>query len=1018
MSVACPSCHAVLTLRELKPGRYHPKCARCSETFTLVVEWTVATAEPAAVSQPSVSRSGVLSKPAPRKRAPDDEDLAARMLAGGDGDDLADRMLADDATGVDAHATGDFSADLDGAPPKPKAKPLSKTVAKPPPRKADTHATGDFTAPEAPAADPEATGVSSTGASLPDGPDPHATGEFTEAEVKPKAPSRPVPKPASRPIPKPAPRKADPHVTGDFTEPAAHSPAATGVTDPSAADADHEKPTVPAAKPAKKAKREADVDAPARLGGYEVIKVLGKGGMGAVLLGRQISLDRKVALKVMHERIAQNPGFVARFTREAYAAAQLTHHNVVQIYDIGEDRGRHFFSMEFVPGQSLMDLVKEKGKLSAEAAVGYVLQAARGLRYGHNQGMVHRDIKPDNLMVNDEGIVKVADLGLVKLPSGELPEQAGAVPDAGGEGNSNLTRAGSVMGTPAYMAPEQARDSASVDQRADIYSLGCTLYVLLTGKPPFEGKTALEVISKHQTEPIIPPEVVVKRVPKALSAILLKMMAKRPEDRFQTMDDVIAALEGFLGVKQAGPFTPTEEQADQLEKYTCQFNVRSKGKLKGVLALGFFAACVLGVVGAAFAGAAALAGGVLGLMVMTPVAYFVTHGALSGGVLFPRVRALVFGMRFFDWLMWVGGGLLCLVTLYLFGLLWSWLGFAAVAALLGFLLWAITDRPQVKGQEQPIEDARGLFKKMRLQGLDEEALRQFVCKFSGSTWEPVFEALFGYEAKLAARAYRTGNTGEESRTAGAWREPIVAWLDARLEARRLAREQRHLKKIEAKALVAEGVGKAEANARADELAAALVEGAAGAQQARRQGQPADVRGMVAAARERRRPKEGYNLAGVKSRNLSFRNALNDWLGRRLRFLLGGLLFAAGLLWMYQNNLLSSENNVFKQLLAMNFEAAGKGLDKAAGKPLAVSFLPADVTKVVNSYAVPLTGFLLIVSSLLYYGWKPSVVAIPGAVVGVLGPTLGVPEAGPLSAPMVSLLIAAVLILGVARLVRK
>ncbi|HEY1189997.1 MAG TPA: serine/threonine-protein kinase, partial [Gemmata sp.] len=150
-----------------------------------------------------------------------------------------------------------------------------------------------------------------------------------------------------------------------------------------------------------------------------MLKVLGKGGMGAVLLGRQLSLDRKVAIKVMHPKIAAHPSFVARFTREAYAAAQLTHHNVIQIYDIGEDHGQHFFSMEFVPGRSLMELVKAEGRLAADVAVGYTLQAARGLRYGHKQGMVHRDIKPDNLMLNTEGIVKVADLGLVKLPGGE-----------------------------------------------------------------------------------------------------------------------------------------------------------------------------------------------------------------------------------------------------------------------------------------------------------------------------------------------------------------------------------------------------------------------------------------------------------------------------------------------------------------------------------------------------------------------------------------------------------------------
>ena len=157
---------------------------------------------------------------------------------------------------------------------------------------------------------------------------------------------------------------------------------------------------------------------------------------------------------------------------------------------------QHFFSMEFVVGKSLGDIIKSTGKVAPEVAVGYILQAARGLKYGHDQGMVHRDIKPDNLMLNDQGIVKVADLGLVKLPrkadTGAVVEDltASTVVDPDATNPNELTRAGAVMGTPAYMPPEQGRDSASVDQRADIYSLGCTLYVLLTGKPPFEGKTA------------------------------------------------------------------------------------------------------------------------------------------------------------------------------------------------------------------------------------------------------------------------------------------------------------------------------------------------------------------------------------------------------------------------------------------------------------------------------------------------------------------------------------------------
>ncbi len=924
MSQRCPHCGAGLASKDLKPGRYVPKCLKCQKTFVLHVQWATYSDDAAFAAA---------AKPEVAVRVADPNGTGA---------------FTDVGAGLNPNATGDFTdADRTGAIDAPRA---------------DVNATGAFTEAEAPAARRPA-----------DQTDPLATGAFTAAPDSPGAGD------------------------DDFSVGAKPAARATAVANTAADDS----------------VAFGDDAAPTRLGGYEVLKVLGKGGMGAVMLGRQVSLDRPVALKVMHPKVAANPGFVARFTREAYAAAQLTHHNVVQVYDIGEDRGRHFFSMEYVNGRSLGDRLKADGKLAPEEAVGLVLQAARGLRYGHKQGMVHRDIKPDNLMVNDEGVVKVADLGLVKLGGTDLPAQAGALPGyADDPGNSQLTRVGVVMGTPAYMAPEQGKDSAAVDQRADVYSLGCTLYVLLTGRPPFEGKTALEIISKHQTQPLVPPEVVVKRVPKALSAILLRMMAKKPDERYATMDEVIAALEGFLGVDRAGPFNPTEAQADELEKLCCQFNVRGAGRLKRLAGLAFAGLCAAGVVGAAVAGMPALAGGVLGLLVMTPLAYFVTHGVLTGSVVFTRARAVVFGTGVFDWLMATAGALLFLTTLYLFGLLWSWLGFAALAAGLGFALWFVADRRAAAAQVEPLDDVRGLFRSLRLQGLDEEAIRQFACKYAGSGWEPFYEALFGYEAKLAARAYRKGATSEPWAKHGAWREPVVQAIDARLEARRLARERKHLQKVEAKALEAEGVSKAEARAKAAEMADGMIEQAAEATQARREGKEVSVREMVAAAKERRRPKSGLNVAGKKLRRRDSKYALDALLGPRLRFALGAAVFAAGLLWMSQNGLLSKENNVLQKLIAFDFAGAGAALDKATGKPLQLPGVPAEVTAPLSSYAAPVTGFLLLCSGIFYLGWRPSLAALPGAALALLGPPL-LKEAGvsglPVSAETLCLIAGALVI---------
>ncbi len=579
------------------------------------------------------------------------------------------------------------------------------------------------------------------------------------------------------------------------------------------------------------------------------------------------------------------------------------------------------------------------------------------------------------------------------------------------------------MGTPAYMSPEQSTDSGTVDGRADIYSLGCTLYVLITGKPPFEGKTAMEVISKHQTEPIVPPEVVVKRVPKALSAILLKMLAKKPADRYQSMDEVIAALEGFLGLEHTGPFNPKEEQADQLERCAHQYHFRSKRGVKRALGFAFVAARAAGAVGSAVAGVPALAGGLLGLALMTPLAYFVVRGTLTGSVVFTKVRAVVFGMRFFDWLMCVGGGLLLLVTLFLFGLLWAWLGSAALAVGLALVLWLLTDRSAAKGQEAPLDEARGLLKSLRLQGLEEDAVRQFVCKFSGPVWEPFYEGLFGYDAMLAARASRKGDTGETWKKVGTWREPVVQWADARMEARRQAKERAHLQKVEAKALVAEGASKADAKAQAEVMAAQMVDQAAEANQRRKEGKEVSVKAMVDAARARRRPKPGMTIAGVKHRSLWLKDFANDWLGRRLRLALGALLFAAGLLWLSQNNLL--KDKAFTALTEGNFggaQQAASATGKAATKPLAVPGdvvpVPDELKSALNTWALPLTGLLVLLNGVFYFGWKPTLVTVPGAAVALLGPMFGIPDAGPLTAQHLSLLIGAVLILVVARFLRQ
>jgi serine/threonine protein kinase len=260
---------------------------------------------------------------------------------------------------------------------------------------------------------------------------------------------------------------------------------------------------------------------PEKLGHFEVKGLLGEGGMGLVLDGYDPQLDRRVAIKVLSPRLAQDAGFVQRFLTEARAVARISHPNVAQVFFADSEDDQHFFVMEFIEGESLDDRVEKRGRLSPKAAIGYVMQGVRGLAAAHERGIVHRDIKPANLMLNREDEVKVTDFGLAKL-SGE---------------NLKLTQAGTVLGSPHFMAPEQGRGQ-DTDVRADIYSLGATIYYLVTGKPPYEGDTALAVILKHQEAPV--PQIA--RAPPSLNRLVGRMMGKDPAGRYPDYKELMKDL--------------------------------------------------------------------------------------------------------------------------------------------------------------------------------------------------------------------------------------------------------------------------------------------------------------------------------------------------------------------------------------------------------------------------------------------------------------------------------------------
>ena len=307
------------------------------------------------------------------------------------------------------------------------------------------------------------------------------------------------------------------------------------------------------------------------IAGFRVQLKLGQGGMGSVYLAEQERLKRPVALKVLPQHLlARDRKFVDRFMREARSAAGLAHPNLTQVYDAGEAEGLWYIAMEYIRGLGLNELVEQHGKSSPEEAIEIVLQAARGLAVAAAAGIIHRDIKPSNIMVTRDGVVKVTDFGLAK-DTGE---------------DTNLTASGQVMGTPAYMSPEQG-EGLDVDSRSDIYSLGATFFEMLTGTQPYRGNTALAIIRAHCDAPVPKLTDQVPGAPAELEAILLKMMAKKPADRFSDFPSLVAGLEA-IQAKLAAARTPApldEEKTLLAAPRPAAEPVRTLSGLTGVINL-------------------------------------------------------------------------------------------------------------------------------------------------------------------------------------------------------------------------------------------------------------------------------------------------------------------------------------------------------------------------------------------------------------------------------------------------
>ncbi|MEO1997137.1 MAG: serine/threonine-protein kinase [Planctomycetaceae bacterium] len=279
-----------------------------------------------------------------------------------------------------------------------------------------------------------------------------------------------------------------------------------------------------------------------RLGHFRIVQQIGSGGMGAVFQAVDERLQRTVALKVLAPHVARDDQTVQRFQNEARAAAQLHHDSIAGVYYVGQDQGLHFIAYEYVAGTNLRVLIQEHGQMAPVEAVNSALQIAMALKQMDAAGVTHRDIKPSNIIVDSNRRSKLVDLGLARKQN-ENPE-------------GDLTLAGTTMGTFDYISPEQAKDPRRVDVRSDIYSLGCTLYHMLAGEPPYPEGTMLQKLLDHQGKTPPDPAAKNRRVPGNLTAVVRRMMASNPKDRFQTPDQLIRELMTVartLGLRSLSP---------------------------------------------------------------------------------------------------------------------------------------------------------------------------------------------------------------------------------------------------------------------------------------------------------------------------------------------------------------------------------------------------------------------------------------------------------------------------------
>jgi hypothetical protein len=721
------------------------------------------------------------------------------------------------------------------------------------------------------------------------------------------------------------------------------------------------------------------------IGRYRVQRELGRGRLGPLVLARQRASGSLVALRVAKPEWAGPPVFVARLTRDAFAAALVRHPNLVRLLGAGEAQGRVHFASEYVDGPSLAERVKRQGVLSPREAVALVLQAARGLRAVHGQGLTHGGVPPASVLVDRDGAVKVADLGLVKTP---------ATVDA----DRRREATGPI---PLGDRPQVQAEAFAAAVRADVRGLGWTLDHLVTGLPSGSDADA------------DPQALTARGLPMNLIEVVRGMVAPGPAGGFADLGQAIPALERFLDDRKAGPATtPRDEHTQILDECLRAFRASPSARLKRQLVLGSAGAGALVVLLALVAWIPLLALSFLGLGLMTALASFVIGGITRRDELFADVREFALESRGVDLLVGAAGVVVFVAALVVLRLHWAWLALGLLAVLMAWALHFLVDRKADDERRGAVEEAKALVKTLRLQGVSEEALRGFVRASAGPDWEEFYETLFGPDARRAARGpSERGWRGllDLRNRHGLMRDGLAAWVGARLEARRLDRARPLLQAVEERGLVAEGVNLVTARRRAWRVADAMLAVASDAAGSDHPALPGDVL-KAAEAPETVLVEHETGLIGPE------RSWVVDLLlGPRTRFLLGAALLAGFLVWVHQNEVVRADQLKEAAARAMEESDPLRAIQNARvdvrlpdqPTPLRLPFLPRAMSILFQGINPGAAGLILVLSALFGVGGRVAgACALGGAAVAMLGPALGLPRLGPLDPSTASIALGA------------